>query len=66
MPVLLEEILSTLAAGSATVALPGTGESQPGGLECTFQFGGLTMHARRYIDKIRITKLDGFQDAAVS
>ena len=65
MPVLLEEILSTLAAGSATVALPGTGESQPGGLECTFQFGGLTMHDRRYIDKIRITKLDGFQDADV-
>lgn len=65
MPILLEQALATLAAGSATVAVPGTGISQPGGLECTFQYNGLVMHDRRYIDKIRITKLDGFQDADI-
>lgn len=65
MPILLEQALATLAAGSATVAMPGSGTSQPGGLECTFQYNSLTMHDRTYIDRIRITKLDGFQDADI-
>lgn len=65
MPILLEEILANLAAGSATVAMPGTGNSQPGGLECRFQYNGLVMHDRAYIDKIRITKIDGLQDADI-
>lgn len=65
MPILLEDILSTLAGGSATVALPGSGQSQPPGLEAVLQYAGLSMHDRRYIDKIRITKMDGFQDADV-
>ena len=65
MPILLETIQANLAAGSATVAMPGSGTSQPGGLECRFQYNNLVMHDRQYIDKIRITKIDGLQDAEV-
>ena len=65
MPILLETIQANLAAGSATVAMPGSGTSQPGGLECRFQYNNLVMHDRQYIDKIRITKIDGLQDAEI-
>jgi len=65
MPILLEQVLANLMAGDLNDALPGTGSSQPGGLECTFYYNGVTLHDRRYVDKIRVTKIDGLHDSDI-
>jgi len=54
-----------LGTGDADFAIPGTGLSIPWGVDAVFQYNNLTFNDTSTIDKIRITSIDGIDDADV-
>lgn len=55
----------TLAGGSADVALFGTGRAVPGGIECVFSYNQFIFNDTSVIDKIRVLKISGLDDAEI-
>lgn len=48
-----------------TFALPGSGLSVPGGLECTFEYNGLFLNVRKNLDRYKVNSIDGLADPDV-
>lgn len=65
MPILIEDFATGLWSGDTELSLPGTGLSQPPGLEAVLEYNGMIFHDRAVVDKYRILKIDGLQDPDV-
>lgn len=52
-------------SGSPGVALMGSGEAQPPGIDAILEHNGLLMNDRSGVDRIRVRELDGLQDADI-
>lgn len=67
MPITLRPYGAGLASGSgsADVALPGTAESVPGGVDSVLEYNGVYLNDRTSADRIRVRHIDGFADADV-
>lgn len=67
----MENILSLpsaatgLVAGSVELALEGTGNSGPGGVESVFIYNGVYLNIREWIDTFLVTNIEGLADADV-
>lgn len=67
-PILLySEDISDLSKGEGDpdLSVAGTGESVPYGVECLFEYNGLILNDRSVIDKYRIIRIEGLDDADV-
>jgi len=60
MPILLPQREIGLAGGDALLAVVGTKDSQPRGLEAVLEFNTLYFHDLKVIDKYRLVKISGF------
>lgn len=65
MPVILYKEEAGLGDGDPVVALAGTGTSIPRGVEAVFKYSDLILNDRTTVDKIRVTKISGLDDADV-
>jgi phage-related protein len=54
-----------LGTGASDLSVVGTGLSIPWGIDAVFQYNDLTFNDRSTIDKIRITSIDGIDDADI-
>lgn len=59
MPIILQDFASSLWVGDPGLALPGSGTSQPPGLESFIEYNGIVIHDRLVVDKYRVISLDG-------
>lgn len=55
----LSAFASSLWAGDPNVALPGSGTSQPTGLEARLEYNGIILHDRQVVDGYFINSIDG-------
>src|SRR4051812_21688824 len=62
-PIVFPPADTTRWGGSDLRYLPGDRDSQPHGLESTFEFNSLLFHDRRVLDCYRVLTIDGFGDA---
>lgn len=52
-----------LTSGDPDIALPGTGEALPGGVETILEYNGAYLNIRDWIDTYLVTQIDGLGDA---
>lgn len=64
-PVVLYGESSGFGDGDPVVAVPGSGDAVPRGVEANFLYNGLTMNDLTVIDKYRVISIDGLDDADV-
>lgn len=62
MPITFEEFFNSLSEGSTEVALPGSGASNPPGLEAVMTYNGVTIGDESTIDKYRVKRIDFNKD----
>lgn len=65
MPITLPPPVVGYASGDAALALPGSGEAVPAGIDALIEFNGLILNNRKVVDHYRITEIDGLQDADI-
>lgn len=61
MPIILQKPEVGLTEGQVGVITPGTGFSMPPGIESIYEYNGVYLNNRTWVDKIRITDIGGFE-----
>jgi hypothetical protein len=65
MPTILFPTDPSGGEGDTELAVEGTGDAIPRGLEAVFSYNGLTLNNTAFIDKYRLTGIDGLGDADI-
>jgi phage-related protein len=61
----LPTAVAGLGSGQTGSIDPGTGDSIPGGVESIFEYNGLVMNNRGWLDTFLVTNIDGLSDADI-